>query len=832
MANSTADVTAVNSGGDAESDMPLEPPDYDVVGGGTIEELEMENELFDDATTRSTAGVRESYVSRATIMTKKFIYVINRTVISPVSRMVDPVFEVYRLASQYYESWVLKIGNPLVVNRLLYVFMLMLVIFFITKYSDDESVNGETTGALGSGKFYDIDKIGESIRDYIDPKLMEENLEYLSLMPHITGTKGDLALATYIQKYMKNNGVRVLDFNEVQSFLNYPNAQDTYLKLADDSWKATLYEQGNSNDMQYLAYNPDSLNTNEEVEAEYVYVHYGSEMDFKAVAEKGISLENKIVLIRYGGSGESSQPELNKILWAQKYKAKAVVFISPPVKLGSLEVDDMIQNLNVALTRRCAGDILTPGWSSEDGYVTRLPWFKSDITPKIPSIPISWKDGSFLIDKLKDKGVKFDNAVFSGDGSSTKKLKLKIVTDTRATHQIWNIIGTIEGREQSGLGIIIGSSRDSTCYGTMEGNTGSVIMLEMVKIFTALQREHNWSPSRSIHFVSFDATNYNLAGSSEWIENKKERFKKEGYIYIDLNDAISGDDLQIQAHPVLHDIIRYALAKVKAQHTASDNKEKQDITLHDLYKNQNNGQDPISYNMVELKNYIPFINLINVPSIEIKYGGLQYPKGSCYDSFDNFKRMNVDKSFKKHQELVELHCYIALALAEKSLIPYDFNSLVNFLHKSVDDLESYAKDVSGNKFQLDTNGLRKALEILRGSGTHFQTWLTEWTEFVKDSPEPSYLAIRRYKWNDNLVLFNSMFVPSDPKPKREGYFNILFGTPFMSPATNEGIKYNWNTFPSVRDGIYVGDYKFAQEECNKLANVIISASSVLLDQIY
>lgn len=815
-----------SNGGGTMVQMPLEPPGYDISGASPgIEEFEIEDDMFGD---NNVSVVRESFVSRATVMTKKFVYVVNRKIIHPVTRIVDPLFEMYRVASQYYESWVLKIGNPLVVNRLLYVFLLMIVTFLITKYSNDESVNGETSGGYHTGKFYDIDKIGESVRGYIDPKLMEENLEYLSLMPHITGTKGDLALATYIQKTMKNDGIKVLEFNEMQSFLNYPSSQDTYLKLADDSWKATLYEQGNSKDIQYLAYNPDCLNTNEEVEAEYVFVNYGSEKDFKALEDKGVSLEDKIALVRYGGAGENSQPELNKLLRAQRLKARAVVFVSPLIKLGNLDVDDMIQNLNVALTRKCAGDILTPGWSSEDGYVTRLPWFKSEITPKIPSIPISWKDGAYLINKLKNKGVKFEDGLFSGESSGSDKLKLKIVTDTRATHQIWNIIGSIEGREQSELGVIIGSSRDSTCYGTMEGNTGTVVMLEMVKIFTALQREHNWSPSRSIYFVSLDATQYNLAGSSEWIENKKEQFKKEGYVYIDLNDAIAGDELLIKAHPVLHQIIRQALDKVQVQHLS----DKKDSSLHDLYKSQNNGQAPISYDMVELKNYIPFINLINLPSMEVRYGGLDYPKGSCYDSFDNFKRMNVDPSMKKHQELVELHCYIVLALAEQPLIPYDFTSLVDYLYQSVDDLENYAKDLSGGSFHLNADGLRKALAILRNSGGQFQSWLNEWTEFIKESPEPSYLAMHRYKWNENLVLFNSIFVPSDPKPKRQGYFNLLFGTPFMSPATSEGLKYNWNTFPTIRDGLYVGDYKFAQEESNNLANIIMTASSALLDQIY
>ena len=119
----------------------------------------------------------------------------------------------------------------------------MVIVFGITKYSDNDSISGASMGAFTRGRFYDIDKVGESITHFIDPKEMKEHLEYFSSIPHITGTKGDLALAKYVQSFFKNNGLHHVELNELESFTNYPDKTKTYLKVED--FEATLFEQHN-----------------------------------------------------------------------------------------------------------------------------------------------------------------------------------------------------------------------------------------------------------------------------------------------------------------------------------------------------------------------------------------------------------------------------------------------------------------------------------------------------------------------------------------------------------------------------------------------------------
>ena len=345
----------------------------------SIDQFEIEDPIYEE----QSSGL----LNRA----QKFASNFNTRIIRPVTRIIDPIYEGYKYFQMQYERSILKLGNPLVVKRLLYVTFVMALIFAISKYSDNDTISGGSVGTFTRGHFYDIDKLSESIPHFIDEKEMKEHLEYFSSMPHITGTKGDLTLAKYIQKFMKSNGLHHVEFNELQSFTNYPDKKDTYLKLKDNSFEAKLFEQ-HSEGMEFLAFNPNALNTVEPIEGNYVFVNYGEIDDYKRLANNGIDLTDKIILVKYGGK----IPEANKVYIAQEHKVKALVFITPKFHISGQDVDDVIQNQNVGLTRMSPGDILTPGWSSENAYVTRLSWDNSETTPKIPTIPISWRWGSFI----------------------------------------------------------------------------------------------------------------------------------------------------------------------------------------------------------------------------------------------------------------------------------------------------------------------------------------------------------------------------------------------------------------------------------------------------
>lgn len=806
--------------------LPSLPPTYEdleVNGsnsaetGPPIEHFEIDNdETYEPLKT-------EGLWQRFRFVTLKLVFGFHDRIVDRFAPYLDPLYEGYSYFSSRFEQSILKVGNPLVVKRLLYVVFVVIFVYIVTLSQDTDGVNGASGGAFSMGKFYDVDKLADTLKHYIEGKTLQENFEYIASMPHLAGSKGDLALAKYVESYFSNNGVSEVDFVELESFLNYPGTTDTYLKLSDDSFSATLTEK--NTEMHNLAFNQNSPSSKGEINAAYVFGNYGGPDDLQKLADSKIELKDSILLVRYGGD----TPEANKVYAAHRLGVKAVIFISPVMEVAGKKRDDVIQRVNVGLTRFSPGDVLTPGWPSHDGYVSRLDWEKSMSTAKIPTIPISWKDGKKFVEKLGNTGVDFGSGMFSGTKSQMVKFSVKHVE--RPIHQIWNVMGTIPGREQADKGIIFGAARDAACYGASSSASGTAVLLELVKIFTALQRRYNWTPARTIYFISLDGSAYNLAGATEWVEDKKKELSAAGYAYFDLNSIATGDKLSIKSHPLMHDIIKDALKKVELN---DDQKSDSIHSLYDLYKFQNDGRDDISNNMLENKNYLPFINEVNVPAMEISFKGRDIPENSCFDSFENYQKAKFDSNMNKHIQILEVLARVGLSLAEEPLIPFNFEFFAEKLTAYKNDLEKYVQHKielihSNNVAQMNYEGIRRGIETLKLQAHTMQTWTEEWKLFIQkaSSLEPTMVASSRRQWNDNMVSFNKDFLMKDSRPPRAGYLNLLLGCPFYAPSHDDD-TYEWNSFPMVRDYAAEGDFGRAQYEIDRVANMLVSASEALV----
>lgn len=765
---------------------------------------------------------RDNVLKRFAFVSKRFAFTLRDKVVDPMVRCFDPVMEGYNYFKRLYELQLLKLGNPLVVKRLLYVFFVVGLMFVIAENEDTEGVNGTSGGAFSSGYFYDTEKLGNTLAHYIEPRTIQENLEYLSSMPHMAGTMGDLALARYVESYFLNNGINNVDFNELETFLNYPTG-DSYVSLADGSLRASLGPQ--SGQEQLMAFNPNSPSLDGEIEAPFIYGNFGDPEDLQKIVDAKIDLKNTVLLVNYGGN----TPEANKVYAATQIGVKAVVFISPKVLFAGEVKDDAIKKTNVGLWRYSAGDVLRPGWSKHGSYLSNDDWEHSKATAKIPSIPISWKDGMAFVSKLKDQGIDFGNGFFSGSIDKNPKIKLQVKNTERVDHPIWNVVGHIPGREQPEKGVLFGAARDSSCYGTMSSASGTAALLELVKIFSGLQRKYNWTPARSLYFVSFDGTENNLAGSAKWVEARKDSLMSEGYTYVDINGLVSGDKISIQAHPVIQNVIKDAMKKVGLTEAQKGDSL---LSFYDLYKAQNKGKDDIVYNMLEERNYIPFINEINMPAMDISFTGEEFVEGTCADDFKAFTDKKFDPGLKKHKQLVEVIARVGLELVENPMIPFDFNKLANQLSESEKDLEKYVTDQINSfpshvDFKINYDHLKQAIDKLKRDARLLSIKQADWKNFIDASSlEPPVFAATRRLMNQNMVLFDSYFLSGDSLRSRIGYANYLFGAPFDAPPTDDS-TYHWSSFPMVRDAAAKGHFGAVQEEVDRVASQILSSCSAI-----
>ncbi|KAG7750496.1 hypothetical protein KL911_000904 [Ogataea haglerorum] len=785
-----------------------EPPAYDTLEDASGEFANYEQLDIDEPAQRQRMSPRELF-TKAGDFAKSF----NKRFFRPINNALDPVYELYRFISTKTESYISKVGNPLIIKRLLYVLFIATIIYVI-------SMSGLYPDAAGSlyGDFYDVHKLHSFIDSHVEVSRIEENLEYLSSMPHMAGTAGDLALARYIEDIVSDSGLQLDGNSKFTAYVNYPEKVHVKLyegdKLIHDCdliEKSTDQDHNENNvELQQMAFNPGSKRGS--AKGRVVYANYGTLEDYKVLAEKGVNVKDSVVVVKYGGLLMESK----KLYYAHEQGASGVLFFSDP-KPGSAYNMLSIQKEPVALPDFYTGNMVSPG----GGVLDRVPdyfdldimWNSNNCTPRIPSVPISWESVKNIMTPLKGHGERLEawdldfgnEKVEIWTGSDEFIVDMSNEVAERMNKEVWNVAGRISGSEQNNLAIVIGAARDSPGFGAVD-STGTAVLLELISLFSNMMRAMKWKPLRSIYFVSFSGTDYNMAGSTYFAQSKGDFFNRQGYSYIDLSDAVSGSKLEIAADPILHSLIQDTLSLVEDPATNKSLAEVWDKNFLSMKDNT--------------KNYQPFISHFGMPSAEFRFRGKSYPKNSCLDTFDNFRKQNIDSEMQYHKALTRLVAKIILQLTDKPIIPYDILNMVSAINRNMKDLRSYVEFKDKNS-KLDFTRFDTSLVKLKSIAREQQSFIKTWTEIVNadSGSEPNLLAVNRWDWNAKIVLLEKILQSSNGIYDRPWHKNVLFGNEFRIPETKE-TSFIYDSFPGVRDAIDAGDWKEAQNQLDLISELM------------
>jgi acetylornithine deacetylase/succinyl-diaminopimelate desuccinylase-like protein len=223
-----------------------------------------------------------------------------------------------------------------------------------------------------------------------------------------------------------------------------------------------------------------------------------------------------------------------------------------------------VQRGAVSLMSWVVGDVLTPGWASTKD-AKRISKDNNPGLVNIPSIPLSWGDAQNLLQSIKGfgflcpddyKGGVPDVEFWSGN-SSSPKVHLVNDQDEVEKQPIWNVMAKIRGVEQREKSIIIGNHRDAWVYGATDPGSGTAVMLEVARVFGDLVRK-GWRPLRTIEFASWDGEEYNLIGSTEYVEGNIDRLRRDAFAYLNVDVAVAGQEFRAAGSPVF----RKALLRV------------------------------------------------------------------------------------------------------------------------------------------------------------------------------------------------------------------------------------------------------------------------------
>lgn len=491
-----------------------------------------------------------------------------------------------------------------------------------------------------------------------------------------------------------------------------------------------------------------------------IYANYGSREDFKRLYDSGIETKGAIALVRYYGSqGDRAL----KVKAAELAGFAGCIIYSDPADDGFTKGDVApngrympeggVQRGAVSLMSWVVGDVLTPGWASTKG-AKRISKDNNPGLVNIPSVPLSWSDAKPLLQAIKGVGERApdewrgavpDVEYWSGNLSSPK---VHLVNDQDEVDQqpIWNVMGKITGVEQAEKSVIIGNHRDAWVYGAADPGSGTAVMLEVVRIFGDLV-QRGWRPLRTIEFASWDGEEYNLIGSTEYVENHMEKLRQDAYAYLNVDVAVGGQEFRAAGSPVF----RKSLLRVLDRTTDPI----RNVTLRELWDQRGGQLDGLGAG----SDYVAFQDMAGTSSIDFGFDGPPYP---YHSAFDNFEWMSTvgDPGFQYHKVMAQIWALLILEYADRLVLPFDISAYSASATQWAIALDNWAQNKGANQDgnpKWSTEPLREAVLQFANDARLFEKWEMEWDSIVVGGGgfESTILAAHRKSHNNRMANFET-----------------------------------------------------------------------------
>ncbi len=396
----------------------------------------------------------------------------------------------------------------------------------------------------------------------VRPERLRATLEELCAIPRLAGSEGGRAGADYAAEAFAAAGLRV---ERARYTVHAPRqtGQGLALVAADgSSEELPLAERGYAEDPQSLEHQVPpmhGLTAAGRARGRVVFAGRGREADFAALREAGVELEGTIALVRYGGlyrglkvaNAEAAGCAGALLYTDRRDDGSARGEVLPR---GRWRPDDGIQRGSVF---NSDGDPTTPGWASVAG-ARRVPLDEAPGLVGIPSLPVSQANA---------------DRILAGAGPLDAPQALDTVVEffveqDPAPVEIENVIGWIDGSDRSEEWVIAGAHRDAWGYGAVDNGSGTTVLLETARVLGAAL-ERGWRPRRSIALATWDAEEWGLVGSTEWVEQHRSELAAHGVAYLNMDVVASGPSFGASCSPGMAALLQRSCAAAGVEPPAS-----------------------------------------------------------------------------------------------------------------------------------------------------------------------------------------------------------------------------------------------------------------------
>jgi N-acetylated-alpha-linked acidic dipeptidase len=694
------------------------------------------------------------------------------------------------------------------------------------------------THVFGYTDFSAQSKLDSAFLAVPDAKLAGQHLKILTAEPHWASSPEDKKTADYVAQKFRDAGLQT----EIVPFSVYLNKP---LKIEIEAFDAagkklmsgptpehvdpTAYGgDPYQDDPRVLpAFNGSSASGN--VTADVVYANYGTLADFKKLAELGISVKGKIVIVRYGSNFRGV-----KVMIAQQYGAAGVLIYSDPADdgymrgdkypRGPMRPDTAVQRGSVQFLPIYPGDPETPGIASTldlDPSKRILDPAKMN-QPSIPANPLSYKDAAPILEALDgpDSPREWQGALpftYHLGGTGAVKVHMHLEQEYKL-RTIWDVIGTIDGTDpaEKDNWVVAGNHRDAWVYGAIDPNSGTAAMLESVHGFGELLKQ-GWKPKRTIVICSWDAEEEGLIGSTEWVEAHMAPLAR-AVAYFNTDVGVSGPDFTASAPPSLKLFVRDVTREVPSPRggtvydqwlkSQTEHSSQVDVAMNPHAAAFNGNETGVRIGTLGSgSDFTPFFQHAGVPSTDIGSDG---PYGVYHSVFDNYNWFikNADPTFVYEQQQARVFGLEILHMADTDFLPYDYKL---YGTEVVSYLDAAVMRAGGAHMNLDFSAADSAAKRFAAAGVHVST--------VQASLTPgSHAAL-----NAALRKAESALLLDAGLPHRPWYRHVIY-----DPGEFTG--YAAVVIPGVNEGIDANDAPRTQAQIAALA-AALNRSAVILEAV-
>lgn len=649
-----------------------------------------------------------------------------------------------------------------------------------------------------------------------DTAMMREYHYALTRRPHHAGTVANYELGLYIRDRLQEFGYET-EMVKYDILVPWPGPNPQRITLVEpERVEISVIEPPMPEDPDTYAEGAlppmAAYVTPGDVSGELVYANYGRILDYRLLDEMGVSLEGKIVIVRYGGS--PGQMRGMKVREAANRGAVGVIIYSDPEDDGYVLGDVYpkgrwrpptgVQRGSYLDVPLYPGDPLTPFEPSIEG-VERLSMEEAANIQKIPAHPISYGEAEKLLRHIDGPVVPPEwqggLPITYHIGPGPAKVEMHIEFDYRQ-RPVWDVFGLLRGAVEPDRFVLTAGHRDGWVLGARDPTSGAVSLLETARGIAEAVKQ-GFTPRRTIVIGSWGGEDFFLLGSTEWGEQMAEELQQNMVLYINRESYTAGTWGASGNHSIEQFVME----------TARDAPHPSGKSLYEAWVAQRGGGVGLRP-LGSGSDYTVFIDHLGVPSLNVGYGSGNGVYHSLYDTFEFYQRFG-DPGYVYGVALADMVGRMIMRLANAEVLPFDFTGSGDAIAQYVDELIDMD---TGGRLQSELRRMAGANAEMRAiaatANAVYQQVLRGGAEWVQQNQETLDQV------NALIMKAERDLIDERGLPRRPWYRNLVY-----APGYYEG--YAAKTLPGVREMMEDGMWDEARVQAGRVVEAIQRATATL-----